>query len=252
MDMTTYSLNCPNCGAPLELEQYQSIAICVYCNSSVQILIKQDSPPVITKIPKISPEVVDEVKRLIIVGSATKAVEYYAKQSGLSLKEAYTAINAIKKTTGFNPPLGTSGIFRFVLLELCSVILIVAGLYIAINTNKAAGVLAVSIGLIFAYMNWFVFKSSLKAYFLLKNGIETNAKVIKRWDIKTYMATSARPESLLIRMLLEVNKENQSTYITEANCLLGEKSISKCQPGSTVKVKYNKNDPKKVVITKVD
>ena len=185
MNMTTYSLNCPNCGAPLELIQYQSIAICVYCNSSVQILIKQDSPPVITKIPEISSEVVNEVKRLIIMGSATKAVEYYSKQSGLSLNEAYAAINAIKKTIGYNPPLGTSGIFRFVLLELCSVVLIVGGICLAINANKATGILAVSIGLIFAYMNWYAFKSSLKAYFLLKNGIETNAKVIKRWDIKT-------------------------------------------------------------------
>jgi hypothetical protein len=247
--MTTYSLDCPNCGAPLALLQYQSIAICVYCNSSVQILIKQDAPPVITKIPEISPEVVDEVKRLIIMGSATKAVEYYTKQSGLRLKEAYMAINAIKKTTGYNPPLNPSGIFRFALLELFSVLLIVAGICLIINTYNTTGILAVLIGLIFAYMNWYAFKSSLKAYFLYKNGIETNAKILKRWDIKTYKATSKRPEAVLIRMLLEVNKENQISYLTEVNCLVGEKSGSKCQQGSIIQVKYNKKNYKKVVFT---
>jgi hypothetical protein len=252
MDMTTYSLNCPNCGAPLTLAPNQSIAICVYCNSSVQILIKQDSPPVITKIPEISPEVVDEVKRLILIGFTTKAVEYYAEQSGLKQDESYTAINSIKKTIGYNPPLGPSGKIIITVLILISVVLITGGIYLAINTYTATGLVLLIIGLIFAYMNWYAFKSSLKAYFLFKNGIETNAKVVKRWDIKTYKATSSRPESLLIRMLLEVNKENQTTYTTEANCLLGEKSISKCQPGSIVKVKYNKNDPKKVVISGVD
>jgi hypothetical protein len=247
--MATYSLDCPNCGAPLALVQQQSIAICVYCNSSVQISIIQDSPPNITKIPEISPEVIDEVKRLIIMGSSIKAAEYYAKQSGLSQNEANTAINAIKKTTGYSPALNPSGILKIIILGLISVLLIIGGVFLALNAYKTTGILAVSVGFIFAYMNWYAFQSSLRAYFLYKNGIETDAKILKRWDIKTYKANSNRPEALLIRMLLEVNKENQITYLTEANCVLVDKSNSKFQPGLIVKVKYNKKDPKKVVIS---
>ena len=250
--MPAYSLDCPNCGAPLPVMQNQSIAICVYCNSSVQISIKQDSPPDITKIPEISPEVVDEVKRIIISGSVLKAVDYYAKTTGLNRDESFKAINAIKQTVGYNPPLGKPGILRVIALGLVCVLLVTTGIYLATHTYKTAGIVTVLIGSIFAYMNWYAFRSSLKANFIIKNGIETNAKVLKRWDIKTIKATSARPEALLIRLLLEINKENQTSYLTEANCILAEQSRSKCQPGAVIKIKYNKNDIKKVVITGVD
>jgi hypothetical protein len=250
--METHSLNCPNCGAPLTLLDKQSIAICVFCNSSVQIAMSQNSPPVLTKIPEISSEVIDEVKRLMIMGSSIKAVDYYMKNSSVSQLEANTAINALKKTIGYNPPLNQAGIIKFFMLELISALLIAGGIWLILNKNTSFGILASILGVLFAFINWFAYRSSFNAYRLLKNGIEANAKILKRWDIKVNPATANSPERNLIRLLLEVTPENKMTYITEANCVLGEKSNLKCQPDFILKVKYSKDDQKKVVVSAID
>jgi DNA-directed RNA polymerase subunit RPC12/RpoP len=247
--MAIYSLDCPNCGAPLSLSDKQSIAMCVYCNSSVLITIAPNAAPIITKIKEISEGVVDEVKRLIIIGRTSKAIEYYAKESGASQIDASTAVNNIRNTIGYNPPLSAKGVFRFFMLELISVLLIIVGIWLIMNISKTGGISAIIVGFIFALMNWSAFKSSLKAYFIAKNGIEKSAKIIKRWDIKTFPATAKVPEGVLFRLLVEVYIENQKPYLTEANCIFGEQSKLKCQPGYLIKVKFSKTNPKKIVIT---
>ena len=246
--MFTQSLYCPNCGAPLSFKAGQEVMICIYCNSSIRVSHQEDAKPALNLIAGISPDVVDEVKRLLVMGFATRAVKYYITQSNLSQKEAYNAVSAIKKTVGYRPPLNAKGFAILLSLFSVSIGIICAGIFLNLSGMPITGAGMIFAAILFAYMNWFAFRSSLSAYFLLKRGITADAVILKQWQVTAYPIKQGG-ESLLLRLLVEVRPAERETYHAEANCLVSDKNKTKFNTGSIIKVKYNRKNPASIIVS---
>ena len=118
--MNIESLNCPQCGAPISIQPGQNLAVCVYCDSSLRIQSETPANVAATRIPEISAGVIDELKKLLVMGKNVEAVNYYAQKTGFTDYEAGLAVETIKKSIGYKPPLNTSGLLRLLALLLLS------------------------------------------------------------------------------------------------------------------------------------
>jgi hypothetical protein len=245
--MPAESLHCPNCGAPLSFNTVQSLTICVYCNSSIRISQHEEGMPSVSRIPEISPEVVDEVKRLLVMGFVTKATSYYVKEAGVSQAEAQAAVYSMKKTIGYRPPLNARGLFILLCLASVSIAGLGGGLFLLYLGMPLTGAGAIAAAAVFAYMNWFAFHSSLKAYFILSRGIPADALVLKRWHVTSYPLKQGG-QSFLLRLLVEVRPVDRPAYQAEANCIAGEEKQEKFNIGSLIRVKCERKNPVEIVV----
>ena len=242
------SLHCANCGAPLSLKASQTLAACVYCNSTLRVAAGGTSQPAVTRMAEIPPEVVDEVKRLLLLGNQPKAVEYYAKQTGLSEAEASTAVAALQRTVGYAPPLNAFGIALLLFYSLLGAATVVYGLTRLTTGQGALGALIVFIGVVWVLANWFVLGRGLQAFWLARRGTPAEAVIVKRWTIRTLKA-ACEPEPVeLVRFLLEVCPTGRPSYQTEANGMVRQRSQPLTQPGRRMQVRYDPANPSKVVL----
>jgi hypothetical protein len=96
--MTPSALNCPNCGAPLNVDSKSRLALCVYCNTTLRLQPDGSPQPGVTVIPtltEIPPEVGKKVKQMIADGQRSQAVTYYVEQAQVTPAEAEEAVNRI-------------------------------------------------------------------------------------------------------------------------------------------------------------
>jgi hypothetical protein len=245
--MPAESLHCPNCGAPLSFNTGQTLTICVYCNSSIRISQHEKDPPTVCRIPEISSEVVDEVKRLLVMSLATKAVSYYIKETGVSQTEAQAAVSSMGKTIGYRPPLNAKGLFILLCLASVSIAGLGGGLFLLYRDLPLPGAGAIAAAAVFAYMNWFAFQSSLKAYFIAARGIPADAVILKRWHVTSYPLKQGG-QSFLLRLLVEVRPVDRPAYQAETNCLTGEERQEQFNVGSLIRVKCKRKNPGEIVV----
>jgi len=99
MTEETHSIHCPNCSAPLRVSSEQTLAICVYCNSSVRITPPEqpagEAGPPEASVHDIPKEVIEQVKQMVVDGKRFQAVQYYQEQAGLAHAEAEFAVSQI-------------------------------------------------------------------------------------------------------------------------------------------------------------
>src|SRR5689334_13584605 len=105
---TAESLDCPNCGAPLPRQSTQTLAACLYCNSTIRIT--PGAAPVATRAVEVPPEVIDEVKRMLLVSQHAQAVTYYAKEAQVEAAAAEQAVQGIERNMAYYPPLSMFGV----------------------------------------------------------------------------------------------------------------------------------------------
>lgn len=246
--MIIKSLYCPNCGAPLSFKTGQIVMICVYCNSSIRVSQQEDEKPGLNLISEISPEVIDEVKRLLVMGFTTRAVKYYISRSGLNQKEASDAVSAIKKTVGYRPPLNAKGFVMLLSFFSVSFVALFTGIYLYLSGMPITGMGIIIAAILFGYMNWFAFRSSIIASFLLRSGTTADAVILKQWHVTTYFIKQGG-ESLLMRLLVEVRPEDSEAYQAEANCLVSYKNKVKFNTGSIIKIKYDRKNPALIIVS---
>lgn len=246
--MTIESMNCPKCGAPLSLLTNQKLVICVYCNSSLRISLEDPLHAIVSQLPEISPEVIDEVKRLLVGGYSIKAVEYYRQQSGLEYSDTSSAVSALKKVIGYQPPLNTIGILILIAWLLLGIAGVVGGIVLLVNQQFLTAIILIMVAVFLALVNWLSLNSSLKAYLLSHRGIPAEATILKCWQVKLIPVKGEESPTALLRLLLEIHPSEQPIYQTEANCLVSTLAASKFQVGSIIRVKFDVRNPKKIVI----
>ncbi len=88
----TKSLNCPNCAAPLQVRELQTVALCVYCGSSIKLDAAGVAPQPIEQ-RELTPEVLSQVNQLLLDGRRAEAVTLYQQQAGVTGAEAREAID---------------------------------------------------------------------------------------------------------------------------------------------------------------
>jgi ATP-dependent Zn protease len=103
--MSTESLNCPNCGASLQVDPDADVVICSYCNSSIRIKKSETSTKLFiedTENTDISGEILEEIKRLLQNGQKIEAIKVYRSNTNKSLKQAKQDVESIAEKYNIN------------------------------------------------------------------------------------------------------------------------------------------------------
>ncbi len=238
------SLHCPNCGAPLPRQSMQTLAACMYCNSTIRIT--PGAAPVATRAVEVPPEVVDEVKRLLLMSQHPAAVEYYAQQAQVSADAAELAVKGVERTMAYYPPLSVGGVAVLGGLALIGVAGLVGGALLLQQGNWPVGAVVVAVSALFTFANLWLLVRGLPGYMLGLRGRSTPAGVLKTWLIRTNVAQGQPVE--LTRLLLEVRPEGGRPYQAEANIYVRVARKLKFAPGQVIEVKVDKQSPQRVVV----
>ena len=241
------TLSCPNCTAPLHPQEKQTLVACLYCNSTIRLSYAGQSQPAAATMPNISPDVVDEVKRLLILGLRTKAVTYYANAVEVSEADAAAAVATIHKSIAYAPPLSRFGLFVLIVAIFMSLAGLWAGARMLLSWRQPGTEPLIALVLIvFGLFNVFIFGRGLPGYLLEWRGQPAQATIAKSWPIRTFMVRGRN--AYLRRFLLEIHLPQQPPYQTEANGVVSEESLPKFQIGSQVNVKVDPANRQRVVI----
>lgn len=107
--MAMESLTCPNCGAPVPVKGDETITVCAHCNSSLRIT-KDDADHRLAQVADAARDAfppaedwargaadIDRIKQLLTDGHKIEAIKVYREQTGVGLKEAKDAVDAIER-----------------------------------------------------------------------------------------------------------------------------------------------------------
>jgi hypothetical protein len=242
--VTVESLHCPNCGAPLPRQPAQTLAACLYCNSTIRIT--PGAAPVATHAVEVPPEAVDEVKRLLLLGQHAPAVAYYASAAQVSAQAAELAVQGIERTMAYYPPLNHWGVAMWAGLVLVGLGALLWGGLLIQRGAVAVGVLVMIVSALFTAANVLVLGRGLPGYLLSLRGRAAKALVLKTWLIRTARVSGQPVE--LTRLLLEVHPEGGRPYQAEANIYVRAVSKPKFTPGASIRVKYDPQAPDRIVV----
>ncbi len=96
--MEVYSLDCPNCGAPLGVAPGDTAVVCAHCGSDIRITSDRSAVPFFHTEARHGPRVdQDAVRRALAAGRKIDAVKLVREQTGLSLTEALEYVEAIER-----------------------------------------------------------------------------------------------------------------------------------------------------------
>jgi len=245
------SLHCPNCTAPLHVQNKQTLVACLYCNSTIRITYKDTAQPAAATRPDVSPEVVNEVKRLLVLGQRLKAVEYYAQQAQISEGDAAAAVATIYQSIAFAPPLSPVGLFLLITAFFISLVGLLGGVSLLFSWRSRPGIepLVVLFLIVFGLINMFIFGRGLPGYILVWRGRPARATIVKSWPIRSFARDGRNPPlAHLHRFLLEIHLPNQPVYQAEANGIVTNTSLPRFQVGSRLSVKVSPSNPSHIVI----
>ncbi len=240
------TLQCPNCTAPLHLQNKQTLVACLYCNSTVHITYKDMAQPAAATRPDVSPEVVDEVKRLLVLGLRTKAIEYYARKAQVSEGDAAAAVATLHASLGYAPPLSNLGLLMLMGLLLLSLAGVLAGMILLLTGQTLLGGGVTLAAILFAGLNTLAFGRGLPGYLLLQRGQPAQAVIKKIWPIRTFAVRGQQAQ--LQRFLLEIHLPQQPVYQAEANGIVSAQSQPKFLPESRLSVKVDPTNRQNIVI----
>lgn len=239
------SLHCPNCGAPLPVRPGQTLAACVYCNSTVRLT--PGAAPTATRAVEVPPEVIDEVKRMLLTGQRLQAAEYYAKAAQVPSDAAQVAVDAIERNMAYYPPLRGWGVALLAALDLIGMAGLLMGMGLLVQSNWVLGGLLAAVAALFMAGNTLVLARGLPGFLLGLNGRPATARVLKTWLIRTDHVQGKPVE--LQRLLLEVQPPGGGRpYQTEANILVREARKPSFAVGKTIEIKFDPQTPHRVVV----
>lgn len=239
----THSIHCPNCGAPLHVTGEQTLAICLYCNSSVRITPPpqpdgQSSPPQ-ASVHDIPQEVIETVKQMVVEGKRFQAVAYYQEQAGLTHAEADFAVSQIVLPLVFKMthqvPLTALGIG----MVMSIVILAAAGLVLSIHqmaNGQSWFFLVAALCVLLLYERIRFLAPKLRSTWVASRGALGNARILKRAIVRSKMMR----DGALVLLLMEVTPDDgQPAFTDEESVLVLEKSLPKVQAGNTIRVRFD-------------
>jgi hypothetical protein len=219
----------------------------VYCNSTIRISpIGAGGAQAAVRAAEVGPEVIDEVKRLLLTGKHFPAVEYYARQAAVDHAAADTAVKAIEKTIAYYPPLTVRGLVILVGLDVIYTAGLLGGAWLIYRGQYLVGVVLLLVFCFLTLGNVLVLSRGMRGFLTAQRRLPALAEIRKVWIISQHQA---RVPYELMRLLLEVRPAGREPYLTEANCFVTAPSKPKFQVGRTIQVKYDLAEPRRVVVT---
>jgi transposase-like protein len=231
MDLMTQSLNCPNCAAPLRVREQQTVALCVYCGSSIKLDAGGAAPQSIEQ-RDLTPEVLSQVNQLLLDGRRAEAMALYQQQAGVTDAEAREAIDnlatQLTRRTLLRQPISNLGIGMFVVFTIIGLGALAWGL-----TNSSWLIMLLGAG--WLAWHWLVFLPATIVRWRYETGQAAPAriqKMIRLGDI----TVRGQPVSA-VRLWVEVHPVGQPTFQMERNVILHRESLEKLSAGSWLEVR---------------
>jgi len=234
MNTNVESLDCPNCGAPLDVKPGEEITVCHYCSSSVRIHMENgDSDNAVPK-TEVSSETMKLVKELILSGKKDEAVELYRREADISKENAVKAVSHIYDTISasimLNRPLSLIG-FLFTLLFL--IIFTVSGYFAIVSDIDSSALKIVSwISFFFWGISLLSISRTIITTITFLPGKWADAKILK------FVKAGEKKNVAIFRLLLEVMPENKEHFQAQTNLPVRLPSVSLIAEGNIIKVKY--------------
>jgi len=225
------SLNCPNCAAPLQVREQQTIALCVYCGSSLKLEADSVKPHPIEQ-RELTPDVMQQINQLLLDGRRAEATALYVQQAGVTDGEAREAINNLAeqmtRRTLTRQPISNLGIVIVVLLSGVGL----AALWWGVTNDN---VLIAILGAGWAVLQWLAFLPGLVVRWNYETGRAAPAvvrKMIPPGEMKVRGEVVAA-----VRLWLEIRPDGQPPFQAERNVILRRSSLEHLSTGSAIEVR---------------
>ncbi|CAG0937282.1 hypothetical protein TFLX_06205 [Thermoflexales bacterium] len=225
------SLNCPNCAAPLQVRERQTVALCVYCGSSLK-LESEGGMPQPSEQRELTAEVLQQINQLLLDGRRAAAITLYVQEAGVTQTAASEAIDnlatQLTRRTMLRQPISNLGI---------AIVLGLSGLGLAAfwwgATN--ANVLIALVGAGWAALQWLAFLPGLVTRWQYETGQAAPAVVRKLIPLGEMKVRGERVSAM--RLWLEVRPAGGPVYQAERNVILRQSSLAQLATGSIIEVR---------------
>ncbi len=226
-----HSLNCPNCAAPLQVRERQTVALCVYCGSSVKIEVDGSKPHSIEQ-RELTADVLRQINQLLLDGKRAEAVAIYRQQAGVTNDEAAEAIDNLAKQmtrrTMGQQPISNAGILILVVFSAVGIGALVWGI-----TNNSWLVALLGAG--WALLQGFAFFPAMRVRWFYETGEAAPAVVQKMIALGEIMVRGEKVSA--VRLWLEVHPSGHTPFHLERNVIMRQHSLEQLAPGIVVEVK---------------
>lgn len=231
------SLDCPNCGAPLDIKQGQEITICMYCNSSVRITALGDGSEKNVLQTEVKPEIINKIKQLLLEVKKNEAIEMYINETSLSREEAEKAVNiihaGITNRVILERPLSFAGLIYTILF----ILLLIGSFYTGTILNIDSAIIKI--------LSWIVFAFSLLTLLATIRTFITTIKFIScKWTDARVLKFAKIGETKKIdiyRVLIEILPDKAASFQAQTNLPVRKINASLLVTGIILKVKYLKD-----------
>jgi len=244
--MRAVSLKCPTCAAPLAVSQGQRLAICIYCNASVQLQRTIAPPsreearpePEATRAQELAPGVVERVRAMVIEGRWEDAVTHYASQAGVSTEDAEVTIKVLVGQVSTMNQLLRSAPVRPGVVALH--VLVLGGALAGAVLGGLAGhrwlfvLAALAALLLFLDVRWLLPK--LRSTLVRATGGRGRATVLRRTIVHPSYIKGGVVALVHFRVQPD---ESTPPFEDEEFLLLAEASVPKLEPGNVVRVRFS-------------
>jgi len=237
------SLDCPNCGAPLDVKPGQEFTVCQYCDSSIRIHMDMDENDKAVPRTEVSAEIMNKVKELVLSGKRDEAVEMYSHEANISKEEALKAIGVIYEriTTRIlldRPLRGLGVLFTIIFLA----VFFVSG-YELFFAGVDSTILTIILWVLFIFSALSILSVSRTIITTIKyfSGKWTEARILK------FARIGEKKNITIFRLLLEVMPNSGERFQAQTNLPVRNTSVNLITEGNVLMVKYLPNDKTSVI-----
>jgi hypothetical protein len=236
------SLNCPNCAAPLQVREGQTVALCLYCGSSIQLAAGVLPQPIEQR--ELTADVLQQINQLLLEGRRADAITLYTQHAGVSAAAAREAIDnlaqQLTRRTLLRQPINNLGLALLASYTLIGLVALIWGL-----TNNSWFVALLGAGWI--GWNWLVFIPATVIRWRYERGQPAPARVQQLVRLGE-MTVRGQPVTAA-RLWLEVRPADQPPFQMERNVVLRRESAEKLTTGSTIEVRCQPDRREAIPVT---
>jgi uncharacterized Zn finger protein (UPF0148 family) len=235
------TLNCPNCGAPLQVEEGNNRTVCLYCNSTVRIQ-PDDSQTAVVENTLMEADM-QALRQMLLAGRREDAVQLYLETTGTGEAAAREAIQGLERQVSVdvmrNQQLTSKGIWYVVLYGVVFLAAVLAGL-----AGQIHPLVALALAAFTAWQFWVLFPS-IRLSLRFRNAIRAPATIIKAAPVGEIKTRAGQVYAM--KLLVEVQPPDRTSFRAELLLPVQETRLERVQPGGQFHVRYLPDDPQKIV-----
>ena len=230
---------CPNCGAPLSVDEVRCSVICIFCNASLRV----ERPATATEgaalaaVPVPADEI-ERVKQMLVDGRREEAIDHCARIASVSRAEAEKAVEGVYLSAYWtltrHVPINAFGFLLYgVLVSLGAG----PAAWAATGAAEEPGFFVlVGLGGLFALYQLYRFGQHLRSTWVANFGARGRGRVVRRAVVREIPERQA----YLIVVAFEVVPEaGGPAFVDQETLFVGAASLEKLAPGNIVPVRFD-------------